>query len=234
MMNRDELKAAINKCVKCGRCLGSCPIYKLTGWEGSVSRGKIALLKADLEGEVDLHGRMKDLLSHCLLCGACAEGCASGVKGDEIIQAGRALAIGDGGLAKFKSLALRDLLARGLGAQMLWKSRRLFLKDVPPESGLHFRFPAPGLDKRRWLPPLAEKSFLEDLPPLKTRGRAPGWVCFSGAWPIISGPNPPGMRSDCWRPRVQEWSFPKPRSVAASRPREPATSQAPNTWPGAI
>ncbi|MFH1137129.1 MAG: (Fe-S)-binding protein [Pseudomonadota bacterium] len=179
-MTPGELKTALDKCVKCGRCLGSCPIYKLTGWEGSVARGKLALLKADLDGDVDLGGRMKDLLSHCLLCGACAAGCASGVKGDELIQAGRALALGNGGLAKLQSLATRDLLARGPAARTLWKTRRLFLKNVPPESGLHFRFPVPGLDSRRWLPALAEKSFLEDLPRLKQSRTGPRVGLFFG------------------------------------------------------
>ena len=160
-MTPDQLKTAIDKCVRCGRCLASCPVYRLTGWEGSVARGKLALLRAELTGQEDLENRMKDLLSHCLLCGACTEGCASGVKGDEIIQAGRTLAVQEGGLNKLKSLLTKDLLARGLVHQGLWKSRNLFLKNVPEESGLHFRFPVPGLDKDRWLPKPADRTFLE-------------------------------------------------------------------------
>jgi len=163
-MTPETLLAALNQCVRCGRCLAVCPVYRQTGWEGSVARGKLALLRAELAGEADLGRRMKDLLSHCLLCGACAEACASGVKADELIQAGRALALAGGGLNRLKSLLLRDLLARGLLARGLFKSRGLFLENVPPESGLHFRFPWPGLDRDRWLPPLAPKPFLADLP----------------------------------------------------------------------
>jgi glycolate oxidase iron-sulfur subunit len=159
-MTPEQLKEAIDLCVRCGRCLAGCPVYRLTGWEGSVARGKLALLRAELTGEENLEDRMKNLLSHCLLCGACAEGCASGVKGDEIIQAGRTLAVKDGGLAKLKSLLTRDVLSRGPVQQGLWKGRSLFLKNVPEESGLHFRFPMPGLDRDRWLPQPAIRTFL--------------------------------------------------------------------------
>ncbi|MBF0529366.1 MAG: (Fe-S)-binding protein [Deltaproteobacteria bacterium] len=146
-----------------------CPVYSQTGWEGSVARGKIALLKADLDGQVDLSARMKDLLSHCLLCGACAEICASGVKGDELIQAGRALALKDGGLERLQNMLTRDLLARGPLSRFFWHGRSLLVKKVPPESGLHFRFPVPMLGKDRWLPQLADQPFLSK--PDVTSGR---------------------------------------------------------------
>jgi glycolate oxidase iron-sulfur subunit len=180
-MKFEDLRTELDKCVSCGRCLGVCPVYQLTGWEGSVARGKLALLKAELDGPEDLHRRMKDLLSHCLLCGACSENCASGVKADEIIQTGRAQALQGGGLNRIKSLLTRDILARGLGVKAAMKTRSLFLKNVPPESGLHFRFPVPGLGKDRWLPGLAPKTFLEDIPDLSTnQGKGPRIALFVG------------------------------------------------------
>jgi glycolate oxidase iron-sulfur subunit len=180
-MKFEDLRTELDKCVSCGRCLGVCPVYQLTGWEGSVARGKLALLKAELDGPEDLHRRMKDLLSHCLLCGACSENCASGVKADEIIQTGRAQALQGGGLNRIKSLLTRDILARGLGVKAAMKTRSLFLKNVPPESGLHFRFPVPGLGKGRWLPGLAPKTFLEDIPDLSTnQGKGPRIALFVG------------------------------------------------------
>ncbi len=168
-MNKEELKEALELCVRCGRCLAVCPVYAQTGYEGSASRGKVALLQAELTGEADLADRMKDLLSQCLLCGACADICVNGVRGDEIIQAGRALAVRGGGLRKIKSWLTRDALGRGPLTRNFLKNKALFLKNVPPESGLHFRFPVPGLDKSRWLPSLAEKPFLSNLPVLPDR-----------------------------------------------------------------
>jgi len=163
-MTLEALSADLDQCVRCGRCLGVCPVYRQTGWEGSAARGKLALLRAELAGEADLGRRMKDLLSHCLLCGACAEVCACGVKADELIQSGRTLALAGGGLNRLKSFLGRDLLSRGPMARGLFKGRGLILENVPPESGLHFRFPLPGLDRSRWLPTLAPRPFLHDLP----------------------------------------------------------------------
>jgi glycolate oxidase iron-sulfur subunit len=128
-----------------------------------VARGKLSLLKAELSGEADLERRMADLLSHCLLCGACAEFCTTGVKGDELILAGREMANRGSGPAWLRSLLTRDLFGRGPAARGLWKSRELFLRKVPPDSGLHFRFPLSRILGDRHLPPLAERSFLEEL-----------------------------------------------------------------------
>ncbi|MFH1089951.1 MAG: (Fe-S)-binding protein, partial [Pseudomonadota bacterium] len=179
-MNPADLRAALEKCVRCGRCLAVCPVYRLTGWEGSVARGKLSLLRAELAGEADLAAHMKDLLSHCLVCGACAEICANSVKADELIQAGRSLALTGGGLNKLKSLLARDVLSRGPLARGLYRGRRLFLKNVPKESGLHFRFPIPGLDKARWLPQPAEQPFLSRPLPSPPRHRGPRVALFLG------------------------------------------------------
>ncbi|MEW6266701.1 MAG: (Fe-S)-binding protein [Thermodesulfobacteriota bacterium] len=160
MVTPDELKAALEKCVLCGRCLGNCPIYRLTGWEGHVARGKIVLLRTLLDGETDLAERMEDLLSHCLLCGACAEGCASGVQADQLIKAGRALALKRGGLDRLRSLLAAGFPLLAAGVQDVPSGREDLSRVVPRESGLSYRFPLPGPGPDPWRPPLAERPFL--------------------------------------------------------------------------
>jgi glycolate oxidase iron-sulfur subunit len=168
-------------CVRCGRCLSVCPIYRETGREGGSARGKLALLKADLERTADLAGRMKDLLSACLGCGACAEICVNEVRADELIQAGRGLALSGGGLEALRRLLARDLLSRGRLTRTALKGRSVWLKSVPPESGLRVRFPLPGLDQTRWLPPLADPPFLErPRPEQQTVGNGPTVALFVG------------------------------------------------------
>lgn len=180
-MNIQEIQNELSKCVKCGRCLAACPTYTVTRREGLSARGKLALLEFELGGEADLARRMKDLLSHCLQCGACAEVCASDVHADELIQVGRALAVQDRGLADIQRLLARDVMKRGPLTRTAIKSRKLFLKNVPPESGLHFRFPLPGLDPERWLPPLAPRPFLDNLPPAhESPGKGPRVALFVG------------------------------------------------------
>ncbi len=180
-MDIENLQKELNKCVKCGRCLAECPTYAVTRKEGLSARGKLALLGAELAGEADLARRMKDLLSHCLQCGACSEGCASDVHADELILGGRFLAVKDRGLTGIQGLVARDVMKRGPLTRTALKSRKLFLKNVPPESGLHFRFPVPGLDSKRWLPPLAERSFLDDFhPDRESLGKGPRVALFVG------------------------------------------------------
>lgn len=161
-MDLFNLKSELNHCVHCGRCLSVCPIYQQNLWEGASTRGKLSLLKAELSGRLHLGARMKDLLSNCLLCGACAEACASGVKGDELIQSGRAMALQGGGLSKMQHLLSRDLLGRGPVSRNLWDKKSLFLKKVPADSGLHFRFPFKAVLGRRWLPTPADRPFMEE------------------------------------------------------------------------
>ena len=101
-----------------------------------------------------------------------------------MIRAGRSLAVREEGLAGIRSRLIQHLLSRGALTQGLWKGRNLFLKKVPPESGLHFRFPVPGLGKDRWLPQPAARSFSEQiqdgrLPSLSNEG-SPRVALFVG------------------------------------------------------
>ena len=181
MMSPEELKEALDKCVHCGRCLSVCPVYKKTCWEGSAARGKLALLEAELSGRADLGRRMKDLLSHCLLCGACAEVCANSVGGDELIREGRNLALKGGGLTRLTGLLARDLLSGGITARGLHKTQGLFLESIPRDSGLHFRFPLPGLHKERRLPRPADRPFLSGIDrPAPGPGSGPRVALFVG------------------------------------------------------
>ncbi|MBV8085028.1 MAG: (Fe-S)-binding protein [Chloroflexi bacterium] len=66
-------------CVRCGACLTSCPTYVLTGHESEGPRGRVAMLRGLLEGELAV---TDDLLAHeaaCLVCDACTAVCPAGV-----------------------------------------------------------------------------------------------------------------------------------------------------------
>ena len=94
----------VSKCIKCGSCLSVCPIYLETGQETLVARGKLALLSGHFSDLLPADKEIYHLLSNCLLCGACAENCASGVKADELIQKGRCLVSGKGGAGQVEEI----------------------------------------------------------------------------------------------------------------------------------
>lgn len=76
-------------CIRCGLCLATCPVYRVTLRETDTPRGKIALLRAVSEGRLDPGERFASQFYDCLLCASCANVCPSGVPLEEILQAAR-------------------------------------------------------------------------------------------------------------------------------------------------
>ena len=79
-----------NQCVRCGLCLPTCPTYVETLVETSGPRGRIALIRAVAEGQLDLTspGFMHQM-SECLDCRACEAVCPSGVRYGELLAPAR-------------------------------------------------------------------------------------------------------------------------------------------------
>ncbi len=77
-------------CVRCGACMAVCPLYGLTGRETAVARGKLNLVSAWQAGLLPAEDALREVLSCCLLCGACADKCAAGLEVPEMLKAARA------------------------------------------------------------------------------------------------------------------------------------------------
>ena len=67
-----------------------CPLYRVTGREGAVARGKLTLWELFQSGRLRSPEALRDFLEFCLLCGACVEKCAVGLKVPEIVKMARA------------------------------------------------------------------------------------------------------------------------------------------------
>ena len=89
MLNSLEgISQGLTKCSKCGECLAVCPIYRETKREGSVARGRNALLSFALEGKIPFDTQFQETLYECLLCGRCTENCTAQVPTtDNILKA---------------------------------------------------------------------------------------------------------------------------------------------------
>lgn len=85
LLNYDELA----NCMRCGFCLPACPTYRETGLEAASPRGRIALMKAAVDGHMHADDRLKAQLDLCLGCRACEPACPSGVKYGELIEAAK-------------------------------------------------------------------------------------------------------------------------------------------------
>lgn len=86
-LNPDTGAAA---CVRCGACMAVCPLYRVTGREGAVARGKLTLWELFRAGRLTSPEALRDLLEFCLLCGACADKCAVGLAVPELVKEARA------------------------------------------------------------------------------------------------------------------------------------------------
>jgi glycolate oxidase iron-sulfur subunit len=81
----------IDKCVHCGFCLPTCPTYMLWGEEMDSPRGRIYLMKAQLEGRADVDASFVKHMDACLGCLNCVTACPSGVQYGPLIERTRAL-----------------------------------------------------------------------------------------------------------------------------------------------
>jgi glycolate oxidase iron-sulfur subunit len=82
---------AVESCVHCGFCLSACPTYKVMGEEMDSPRGRIFLMKEELEGHLALD-EMMPYIDRCLGCMACVTSCPSGVEYGELLAPFRARA----------------------------------------------------------------------------------------------------------------------------------------------
>lgn len=79
-------KEKIERCVKCGICLGSCPVYRITRSETDSPRGRLEMMRA-FEGNAKEHGMehiglLEDNLKGCLFCLRCKKDCPAGIEFD--------------------------------------------------------------------------------------------------------------------------------------------------------
>ena len=105
-----EIENQLTDCMKCGMCQAVCPVFKQTGDEGDVARGKIFLLERLAEEMLTDAKGAKTRIEKCLMCGTCAANCPSGVKILEIFLKARAALTEYIGLSPVKKLIFRGML----------------------------------------------------------------------------------------------------------------------------
>jgi glycolate oxidase iron-sulfur subunit len=177
----DELQ----KCARCGECRSVCPVFDALQWEKYAARGKVALTRAVLSGQLELSPAYAEVVENCLLCLACVENCGSGVRLDRIIMEARHELVRTRGLSPVKKLAHRllqsgrqllDGLARGGSV-----AQYLLFRRLPGSSGLRRRFPLPLVQKDRYVPALVRRSFRSTMPEInRAAGGRQKVVFFTG------------------------------------------------------
>ena len=136
----------------CGLCLPSCPTYVETGHERNSPRGRISLMRAVADGELETTRGFADEMSYCLGCLACTTACPAGVDYTTLLETARAHVEQSGIAASPKRNFIRWLTLRFLftrpralraAGRLLWLyqasglqmlARRLKLTALLPKS----------------------------------------------------------------------------------------------------
>jgi glycolate oxidase iron-sulfur subunit len=101
-------------CMRCGFCLPTCPTYIQSGKDETQSpRGRIALMKAVVDGLMEPNAQLEQTLNECLGCRACEPVCPSGVKYGHLLEEARDI-INQNKTYSLPVRAVRRLVFKGL------------------------------------------------------------------------------------------------------------------------
>ncbi|MCX5863441.1 MAG: (Fe-S)-binding protein [Deltaproteobacteria bacterium] len=77
------------QCMRCGTCLPTCPTYRTDGIETQSPRGRVAMIKAVIDGRLPASEEFVEHMYHCLDCRNCQTVCPAGVKVGELVVEAR-------------------------------------------------------------------------------------------------------------------------------------------------
>ncbi len=168
------VREELDKCMKCGNCMAVCPVYITDKVESGVTRAKIAVAQAVLDGELELDDpQVYSMLFNCLVCKSCMQNCPTKVNFDRIMLALRAALVRKNGLHWLKKMifstlrnpklfdagmkvgaSLQGIAFRGVKAQ----------KAIAPRSPFAMVGSAIGFDNNRLMPELTVTPLRERVP----------------------------------------------------------------------
>src|SRR5512136_1062195 len=76
-------------CIRCGLCLAVCPTYREYLKETTSPRGRVALARKGLEGQLELSPNLIEQMNACFACMACNEICPVGIRPADLVMSMR-------------------------------------------------------------------------------------------------------------------------------------------------
>jgi glycolate oxidase iron-sulfur subunit len=77
-------ESSYHNCIRCGLCLATCPTYREYLNETASPRGRVALARKGLEGQLELSPNLIEQMYGCFACMACNELCPVGIRPAEL------------------------------------------------------------------------------------------------------------------------------------------------------
>ena len=126
----------IAQCNRCGFCQAGCPVFRVTGEEHSLARGRQAIARSLILGNMELSKEVVGALEDCLLCRGCTAHCFPGIRTDEIVTAMRHAYLRRHGQPAWRRVLFRNILSdsrklEAAGRMALWAKRHGLARALP-------------------------------------------------------------------------------------------------------
>lgn len=154
-------------CIRCGLCLVVCPTYRESLTEAASPRGRVALARKGLEGELELSPNLAEHLYACFACMACSDICPVGIHPAELAVDMRDV-LEQGSPSKWKSPLFEGLVSRA--GRMEWATlpirlyQGLGVRRLAHGSGVLHLAPAKVRDLEAMLPRMPHRPLRQVLP----------------------------------------------------------------------
>jgi len=154
-------------CIRCGLCLSACPIYREHLIETQSPRGRVALIRKMVEGQLKPSAHLTDQMYQCMACLACNTACPVGIKPADLVLETRAL------LEEHQPHVWKRPLFRGffmhptvmaIGTFPLRFYQKLGLQRLFHGLALNKALPAQLRDMERMVPELPGRPLRDTLP----------------------------------------------------------------------
>jgi glycolate oxidase iron-sulfur subunit len=160
-------ESAYHNCIRCGLCLAACPTYREYLKETASPRGRVALARKGLEGELELSPNLVEQMYGCFACMACNELCPVGIRPADLALSMRHLEE-QIRPAKWKQWLFGDLIAHaGRMEAATWPLRlyeRLGIRRLVYLFGLNRLLPRKIRDLEAMLPRMPQRPLSRVLP----------------------------------------------------------------------
>ncbi len=163
--------SVLQQCMHCGMCLPTCPTYVETKMERNSPRGRISLMRAVADGDLQVTKALSDEMYYCLGCLACQTACPAGVNYAELFETARAeveQAQVDDGMQRgfWRWLSLNVIFMRPWLLRLIGRVLRMYQStglDVLMRKLRFFGLMPPSLKKLEPQTPKIAEHFSDDL-----------------------------------------------------------------------
>ena len=158
-----------SRCMKCGFCMSSCPVYGVDHIESHVARGRNMLINWANKDELKLENSYRECLYYCLLCGRCEATCPAKISSATITLQARAKLVKQKGLTWSQRFIYRGILKyRSTVARFLGLVARLPGVSVKEGKPLRHLADFASIFSRGLAIPRLSSPFLSKRVPLRT------------------------------------------------------------------